>query len=99
MVDIKIIDILKEIYHEERTKLGTDNTNAGYTHGDKAEALNNVIFMYEHKDEFIDKDILRDIKVDLEREIDVFRQGNIKLSEQRKYELGAELSLISKLLK
>ena len=99
MVDIKVVDILKTMYQEERNKIGTENTNISYTHGDKAEALNNAIFMYENKDEFIDKDILRDIKVDLEKELEVFRQGNIKLTEQRKYELGAELSLIIKLLK
>jgi hypothetical protein len=99
MVDIKVVDILKTMYQEERNKLGMDNTNINYTHGDKAEALNNAIFMYENKDEFIDKDILRDMKVDLETELKVFQQGNIKLTEQRKYELGAELSLISKLLK
>lgn len=98
MVDIKIIDILREMYKEEKLKIGTEEANTGYTHGDKAEALNNVIFMYERKNEFIEKDTLRDIKVDLERELNVFKQGNIKLNEQRKYELGAELSLISKLL-
>ena len=99
MVDIKVVDILKEMYKEERNKIGIENTNTNYTHRDKAEALNNAIFMYENKDEVIDKDILRDIKVDLEEELEVFKQGNIKLTEQRKYELGAELSLIIKLLK
>ena len=98
MVDIKIVDILKTMYKEERNQLGRENTNIGYTHGDKAEALNNAIFMYENKNEFIEKDILRDIKEDIETRLKVYQQGNIKLTELEKRELGAELSLVNKLL-
>lgn len=97
MVDTRVIDILKQMYKEERSLLGTENTNE-YTHGDKAEALNNAIFMYENRQEFIDKDILRDIKVDLDTKFRVYKQGNIKLTDIEKNALGAELSLINKLL-
>lgn len=99
MIDTRVVDILESMYHEERNKIGTENTNMAYTHGDKAEALNNAIFMYKNKDEFfIDKDILIDIKAELETRLRVYKQGNIKMSEQEKYELGAELSLINKIL-
>lgn len=35
MVDIKIVDILKEMKEEETDKIGTENTNTTYTHGDR----------------------------------------------------------------
>lgn len=98
MVDLKIMDILKTMYHEERKKIGIENTNTGYTHGDKAEALNNAIFMYENRNEFIDKDILRGIKVDLETKLKIYQQENANLTQEEKIELGAELNLINKLL-
>ncbi len=98
MVDIKIVDILKEMKKEETDKIGTENSNTTYTHGDKAEALNNAIFIYEHKDDYINKDILRQKKKDLEHKLEVHKQGTWTLSENQKYELGAELSFINELL-
>ena len=99
MVDKKVINILETMYQAEREQIGTENTKLDYTHGDKAEALNNAIFLYKNINEFyINKDTLRDIKEGLELKLKVYRQGNIELTEIQKYELGAELSLINELL-
>ena len=49
MMDSKIIDILKKMKEEERSKLIEEVPQGEYTHGDRAEALNFAIFMLEDK--------------------------------------------------
>ena len=51
-----------------------------------------------NRDDYISKDILRQKKKDLEHKLEVHKQGTWTLSENQKYELGAELSFINELL-
>lgn len=54
MTDCKIISILKKMKEEEKELICADfdtETTLGYTHGDKAEALNVAIYELENKEE------------------------------------------------
>lgn len=64
MMDNKVINVLKKMREEEKELICADfdtETTLGYTHGDKAEALNVAIFELENKDKFyIDKTVIED---------------------------------------
>lgn len=64
MMDSKVINVLKKMREEEKELICADfdtETTLGYTHGDKAEALNVAIFELENKDKFyIDKTVIED---------------------------------------
>lgn len=102
MRDCKIISILKKMKEEEKNLIGTDidtETTLGYTHGDKAEALNVAIFELEHKDEFyIDKSVIEDkieeLKISGKTEI---RNNKNEVIEEH-YFLQDEIDILKELL-
>ena len=70
MMDCKVIKILKQMREEERELVTADfdtDTTIGFTHGDKAEALNVAIFELENKNKFyIDKDTIEEKILELQ---------------------------------
>ena len=99
MTDCKIISILKKMREEEKELICADfdtETTLGYTHGDKAEALNNAIFELEHKDEFyIDKSVIEDKIEKLKQKLNT--DNNIRIYTLKdSYEL--QISILQELL-
>ena len=99
MTDCKIISILKKMREEEKKLICADfdtETTLGYTHGDKAEALNTAIFELEHKDEFyIDKSVIEDKIEELKQKLNT--DNNIRIYTLKdSYEL--QVSILQELL-
>lgn len=101
-MDSKVINILKKMREEEKELICADfdtETTLGYTHGDKAEALNTAIFELEHKDEFyIDKSVIEDkieeLKISGKTEI---RNNKNEVIEEH-YFLQDEIDILKELL-
>lgn len=102
MTDCKIISILKKMREEEKELICADfdtETTLGYTHGDKAEALNTAIFALEYKDKFyIDKSVIEDKIEELKISGKTETRNNKNEVIEERYFLQDEIDILKELL-